>query len=165
MKLYYSKFQVKDATYYVASTKKGLAFVGSPNQTLKEVNQFYQAIELIEDEKPNIEAVRQIKEYLENRRQEFNLAIDLSNGTQFQQKIWKTLTKITYGRGVNYTELAELAETPKAIRAVASAVARNPILLVIPCHRVIRKDGKIGNYRAGVELKEKLLKMEGFLKD
>lgn len=162
MKLYYSKFQVKDATYYVASTKKGLAFVGSPNQTLKEVNQFYQAIELIEDEKPNIEAVRQIKEYLENRRQEFNLAIDLSNGTQFQQKIWKTLTKITYGRGVNYTELAE---TPKAIRAVASAVAHNPILLVIPCHRVIRKDGKIGNYRAGVELKEKLLKMEGFLKD
>ncbi|MCG7197313.1 methylated-DNA--[protein]-cysteine S-methyltransferase [Pediococcus pentosaceus] len=72
---------------------------------------------------------------------------------------------MTYGRGVNYTELAELAETPKAIRAVASAVAHNPILLVIPCHRVIRKDGKIGNYRAGVELKEKLLKMEGFLKD
>lgn len=86
-------------------------------------------------------------------------------GTPFQQKVWKELSKIKKGTVVTYSELARRAGHPTAVRAVASAVAKNPHLVVVPCHRVIRSDGTLGGYsgKGGIEGKRQLLKSEGVI--
>ncbi len=84
-------------------------------------------------------------------------------GTEFQQKVWRELLKIKKGEVVTYKELAKRIGNPRAIRAVANAVAKNKLLVKIPCHRVIRSDGKLGGYsgKGGIKGKLKLLKSEG----
>ena len=84
-------------------------------------------------------------------------------GTPFQHKVWQTLVKVPSGQTVSYQELANFAGYPSAIRAAASAVARNPLCPFIPCHRVIRTGGAIGQYAFGSDLKKELLKSEGYL--
>jgi O-6-methylguanine DNA methyltransferase len=81
-------------------------------------------------------------------------------GTPFQKQVWKALTKIQKGKTKTYSEVAQMIGKPTAIRAVASAIARNTIAILIPCHRVIRSDGTLGEYRWGKELKKKLLQNE-----
>ena len=84
-------------------------------------------------------------------------------GTNFQKKVWNEITKIPKGKTITYKELAIKIGKPKEYRAVASACAKNPLLEIIPCHRVIRSDGKMGNYMGdkGIERKKKLLEKEG----
>ena len=84
----------------------------------------------------------------------------LLKGSKLELKVWETLTKIPCGEVWSYEKVAKIAGYPRAIRAVASVVGRNPISLIIPCHRVIRKDGKMGNYRFGRKLKKLILKTE-----
>ena len=86
-------------------------------------------------------------------------------GTQFQLKVWSYLKKIPKGKVKTYAEVAKAIEKPKAVRAVANAIGKNPFPPKIPCHRVIRSDGKLGGYSAkgGIKTKKKLLKNEGFL--
>ena len=86
-------------------------------------------------------------------------------GTQFQLKVWSYLKKIPKGKVKTYAEVAKAIGKPKAVRAVANAVGKNPFPPKIPCHRVIRSDGKLGGYSAkgGIKTKKKLLKNEGFL--
>ena len=85
-------------------------------------------------------------------------------GTHFQIKVWKYLKKIPRGKVVTYLEVAKAVRKPKSVRAVANAIARNPYPPVIPCHRVIRTDGRLGGYsgKGGIKTKRKLLKKEGF---
>ena len=85
-------------------------------------------------------------------------------GTQFQLKVWSYLKKIPKGKVKTYTEVAKAIGKPKAVRAVANAIGKNPFPPKIPCHRVIRSDGKLGGYSAkgGIKTKKKLLKNEGF---
>ena len=85
-------------------------------------------------------------------------------GTHFQIKVWKYLKKIPRGKVITYLEVAKAVRKPKSVRAVANAIARNPYPPVIPCHRVIRTDGRLGGYsgRGGIKTKRKLLKKEGF---
>ena len=86
-------------------------------------------------------------------------------GTVFQLKVWNYLKKIPRGKVITYLELAKAIKMPKAVRAVANAVGKNPYPPKIPCHRVIRSDGKLGGYSApgGIKNKKKLLKMEGII--
>ena len=85
-------------------------------------------------------------------------------GTHFQIKVWKYLKKIPRGKVITYLEVAKAVRKPKSVRAVANAIARNPYPPVIPCHRVIRTDGRLGGYsgKGGIKTKLKLLKKEGF---
>tara|TARA_Y100000591_G_C21808365_1_gene686341 strand:- start:1061 stop:1339 length:279 start_codon:yes stop_codon:yes gene_type:complete len=85
-------------------------------------------------------------------------------GTHFQIKVWKYLKKIPRGKVITYLEVAKAVRKPKSVRAVANAIARNPYPPVIPCHRVIRTDGRLGGYsgKGGIKTKRKLLKKEGF---
>ena len=85
-------------------------------------------------------------------------------GTHFQIKVWKYLKKIPRGKVITYLEVAKAVRKPKSVRAVANAIAKNPYPPVIPCHRVIRTDGRLGGYsgRGGIKTKRKLLKKEGF---
>ena len=104
----------------------------------------------------------QLDEYFAGSRKLFNLQIQ-PKGTEFQIKVWEELIKIPYGETKSYQEIAEIIGKPNAQRAVGSACNKNPILLLIPCHRVISKTGKLTDFACGVHRKEQLLKMESNL--
>lgn len=105
------------------------------------------------------EVYEQISEYLNGRRQKFDFKYKLI-GTQFQRKVWEELTKIPYGETRSYKEIAEAIESPSAARAVGMANNKNPIMIAVPCHRVIGADGKMVGYAAGLAVKSHLLKLE-----
>ncbi len=101
----------------------------------------------------------QLLEYLEGKRQEFDLPLG-PEGTLFQKKVWQELTNIPFGTSVSYLDMAERLGDPKVIRAAASANGKNPISIIIPCHRVIGSDGSLTGYAGGLHRKEWLLRHE-----
>ena len=101
----------------------------------------------------------QLQEYLEGKRKEFTVPIKLE-GTPFQISVLEELLKIPYGETTSYKEIAKRIHRPKATRAVGNAIHRNPILIIIPCHRVIFKNKSLGGYAFGLKLKECLLNLE-----
>jgi len=107
--------------------------------------------------------VEKIKGYLSGEKVFFRCAIDWSSLSPFQQKVFKAVRKVSYGRVETYGSLAQKVGCPGASRAVGRALSRNPFPLVIPCHRIVRGDGKLGGFSAvgGIRLKRKLLKLEG----
>lgn len=104
---------------------------------------------------------KQLKDYSKSKNQKFELDIEFI-GTDFQKLVWQELRKIPFGQTRTYQEIAKSIGKPKAYRAVASAVAKNPLIIIVPCHRVILSNGSIGQYSAGTNLKKLLLKLEGF---
>lgn len=161
--LYYHQFMIKGHTYILAATTKGLAFVGSVDGNLSEINDFFEEVELIDNESKLQKAAEELSKYLSNQSETFDLKLDVT-GTSFQEAVWQALEKIPYGEVRSYTQIAEEVGKPKAVRAVGSAIGKNPVLMVIPCHRVVTKDGKIGQYRGGTAMKKDLLTLEGHLK-
>jgi methylated-DNA-[protein]-cysteine S-methyltransferase len=120
----------------------------------------HRTFEGIEQETPLIkEAYRQLSEYLKGERKGFDLPL-LIKGTTFQQQVWKALLEIPYGETRSYKQIAVAIGNPKAVRAVGMANNRNPLLIVVPCHRVIGANGKLVGYGAGIEKKEFLLRLE-----
>ena len=111
-----------------------------------------------------IEASKQLKEYFNGKRKEFNLPLN-PKGTEFMKKVWKELQKIPYGETKSYKELAEKIDNPKAVRAVGMANNKNPIPILIPCHRVIGSDGKLIGYALGLDIKQWLLNLEKYNKE
>ncbi|WP_286234924.1 methylated-DNA--[protein]-cysteine S-methyltransferase [Thalassotalea sediminis] len=106
------------------------------------------------------DTLTQLAQYFDGERKTFNLAL-APKGTPFQQYVWQTLTTINYGDTKSYRWLAEQIKNPKAVRAVGGANSKNPIALIIPCHRVIGSNGKLTGYAGGLTLKEQLLTFEG----
>lgn len=109
------------------------------------------------------DAVKQLQEYFEGKRTTFNFPIN-PKGTDFQQKVWKALLEIPYGKTTSYLELSKKLGDVKAIRAVASANGKNPLWIVVPCHRVIGSDGSLTGYAGGLWRKKWLLEHENPLK-
>ena len=105
------------------------------------------------------EAFLQLNEYLQGIRKEFDLPLN-PRGTEFQKRVWKALLDIPYGETRSYKQIAETIGNPKAVRAVGMANNRNPLLIVVPCHRVIGANGKLVGYGAGLDKKEFLLQLE-----
>lgn len=105
------------------------------------------------------EAKQQLDEYLKGERKEFSIPLD-PEGTEFQKRDWKALCTIPYGETRSYKEIAEQIGCTKGYRAVGLANNRNPISIFIPCHRVIGSNGKLVGYGGGLDIKEKLLKLE-----
>lgn len=108
------------------------------------------------------EVLKELEEYFSGSRENFDLKLDLS-GTDFQMKVWKQLKKIKYGKTSSYGDISNKIGLNKGARAVGGANNKNPIPIIIPCHRVIQSDGQIGGYAGGVALKEKLLALEKIL--
>jgi len=106
-----------------------------------------------------VKAIKQLEEYFSGDRTEFDLPIS-AVGTEFQQRVWQALTTIPYGETWSYQDLANAIGNPKAVRAVGLANGKNPVSVIVPCHRVIGKNGKLTGYAGGVERKSKLLKLE-----
>jgi len=104
-------------------------------------------------------ACKQLDEYFAGKRRTFDLPLS-PEGTPFQQAVWKRLQEIPYAETISYAQLAKAVGNPKACRAVGSANGKNPIAIIIPCHRVVASDGGIGGYASGVENKIVLLNLE-----
>lgn len=104
--------------------------------------------------------VQQLDDYFAGRRLSFDLPLDLSSGTPFQQAVWQALSSIEYGHTWSYTQLAQAIGRPKAVRAVGGAVGRNPLGIVLPCHRVMGASGALTGYTGGLQRKQALLTLE-----
>lgn len=109
------------------------------------------------------DAVKQLQEYFDGKRTSFNFPIN-PKGTDFQQKVWKALLEIPYGKTTSYMDLSKKLGDVKAIRAVASANGKNPLWIVVPCHRVIGSDGSLTGYAGGLWRKKWLLEHENPMK-
>ncbi|VAX35266.1 Methylated-DNA--protein-cysteine methyltransferase [hydrothermal vent metagenome] len=103
---------------------------------------------------------QQLQEYFDSKRKKFDLPLD-QQGTLFQKSIWACLTKIPFGQVVSYLHIAKMANNPKAVRAVGAANGKNPIGIIVPCHRVIGSNGTLTGYAGGLNRKDWLLKHEG----
>lgn len=108
------------------------------------------------------EAARQLDDYFAGRRQVFELPLDL-HGTPFQRAVWAALLEIPRGQTCSYADVARVVGSPQAVRAVGVAVGRNPVGIIIPCHRVIGRDGTLTGYAGGLDRKQALLRLEGVL--
>lgn len=106
--------------------------------------------------------ITQLQDYFEKKQDKFDLPLSYK-GTDFQKKVWNELLKIPYGQTISYQELAIRLGDPKCIRAAASANGRNPFAIIVPCHRVIGKDGSLTGYASGLWRKQWLLELEGAL--
>ena len=110
-------------------------------------------------------ARRQLTEYFAGTRRAFDLPLDLSGGTTFQQSVWRALLAIAQGSTASYSEVSQRIGNPAAVRAVGAAVGRNPVSIIVPCHRVLGANGSLTGYAGGLDKKIALLKLEGALQE
>jgi AraC family transcriptional regulator of adaptative response/methylated-DNA-[protein]-cysteine methyltransferase len=146
----------------IASTEKGICMVSLGDSDPNLVEALRERFSAAEFERNNAyfdKMMPAFLSYLTGQRPELDLPVDIGT-TPFRLKVYEALKKIPYGKTCSYEEVAQAIGNPRAIRAVGSACANNPVALVIPCHRVVRKDGSLGGYRWGLKRKEKLLEME-----
>lgn len=144
---------------YVSASGKTLKIISDTN-SVKEID-FVTAAGRPSSVQPEIlvKAARQLEEYLTGKRESFALELD-PDGTDFQKKVWGLLQSIPFGKTQTYAWMADRLGDPKVIRAAASANGKNPIAIVIPCHRVIGSDGSLTGYAGGLHNKRFLLELE-----
>lgn len=148
---------------HLAATEKGLCYVGSPNQPLSELADWASArlpgCSLIGGDDRLRPYWVELAKYLQGALRGFTIPFDL-HGTPFQQEVWDALCRIPYGKTVSYTDIAAHIGKPSAVRAVGAAIGANPVLIAVPCHRVIGKNGALTGYRGGMIMKKNLLHLE-----
>jgi methylated-DNA-[protein]-cysteine S-methyltransferase len=152
----------------VASTPRGLvrlAYTGSTRGEDEVVEDLAGKLSprILEAPARLDEVRRELEEYFEGRRDEFDLPIDWSLTRGFTSKVLRQTARIGFGKTSTYAEVASRAGSPRAVRAAGNALGANPIPVVVPCHRVLRSGGALGGYTGGVERKEFLLRLEGVL--
>jgi methylated-DNA-[protein]-cysteine S-methyltransferase len=103
---------------------------------------------------------KQVSDYLEGKRRDFDLALS-PGGTPFQKRVWREIARIPFGRTITYSELAKRAGSPGSARAAGAATGRNPLSIIVPCHRVVGASGSLTGYAGGLDRKAKLLRLEG----
>jgi len=147
----------------VGVTDRGLArisFDPVPELELEQLARLY-GPRVLRSRRPVDRVRRELDEYFEGRRHEFDLELDLRIGAEFQRRVLVELSHVAYGHTTTYGALASLAGNPRAARAVGTVMNRNPIPIVLPCHRVVGADGSLTGYGGGLERKEWLLHLEG----
>lgn len=151
----------------LSETAKGIDAVVLPKESRQAVLSELQtgSVELLNGRaSPRLrEAQAQVTDYLAGRRRSFDLSLDLSRGTNFQQKVWRTLRGVSYGELRSYQWVAIRVGGRQYARAVGNAVGANPMPIVIPCHRIVAQDASLGGFSGGLPTKRKLLTLEGTL--
>jgi len=141
---------------YLVSSQKGLQSV-----LLEEQDIPFAAY--LDSEEPEIKilksAVKELEEYFRGERKSFSVPLD-TEGTSFQKRVWNALLQIPYGKTCSYQDIALKIKNTKAMRAVGNANGKNPLCIIVPCHRVIASNGALGGYSGGIEVKKKLLALE-----
>ncbi|MCL6602986.1 MAG: methylated-DNA--[protein]-cysteine S-methyltransferase [Paenibacillus sp.] len=148
---------------YIAATSKGLCYIGSQGKPFEELAAWVQARFpgcTLEQEDVKLQSfAEELVEYFQGVRKSFSLPFDL-RGTPFQLAVWKALSEIPYGQTWSYSDVATHIQKPASVRAVGTAIGANPILITVPCHRVIGKNGALTGYRGGLDMKVQLLNLE-----
>lgn len=147
----------------LASTPKGLirvAFANEDHDRVLETLAMKVGPRILRSPGQLDTAARELDEYFAHRREAFDLPLDFSLSRGFRQLVQRHLPEIGYGQTRSYKEMAEMVGSPKAVRAVGSACATNPLPVVVPCHRVLRTDGSLGGYIGGLDAKTALLELE-----
>lgn len=149
-----------DKKYAYYKTKLGIIKI-SYKEKIKSIELVDEIDSQNERSKLSDKIFTQIDKYLKGEIKEFDIYDTLEiTGTDFQMRVWQELIKIPYGETRTYKEIAQKINKPKAIRAVGTAIGKNSFFIIIPCHRVIRSDGKMGGFAYGLDVKEKLLDLE-----
>lgn len=164
-KIFCASFESPIGIIYIASTQKGICKIALPRDSKSSffgwINDHFDADGIVDDRKKNASAICQINEYFIGKRTLFELDIDLI-GTAFQRKIWTEVANTPYGTTVTYKQIARKVHT-KGYRTVGTSIGKNPLPIVIPCHRVVGSDHKLVGYAGGIKLKEYLLRLEGII--
>ena len=149
----------------VAVTERGLcriSYDADPEQELDRLARLF-GVRVLRSARPIDAARRQLVEYFDGTRQRFDLAVDIELLADFNRRVLRELARVPYGEVVTYGELAARAARPRAARAVGTVMNRNPLPIVLPCHRVVGANGKLVGYAGGLDRKETLLRLEGAL--
>ena len=151
----------RKSNIYIVSTEKGVSRLFFSQ---KEYRDYLKSLGVkeIKEGGEALRFARELEKYLSGKLLKFKTKLDISSGTEFQKKVWKKLLNVPYGEVVTYQELAKAVGRPKAARAVGNAVGKNPLPIVVPCHRVLASSG-LGGYSCGINIKKDLLKIEGVL--
>jgi methylated-DNA-[protein]-cysteine S-methyltransferase len=162
--LYWTVIHHEDWRLIAAATNQGLCYVGSPNGPMEELTDWaarrLPGCVLVRDDRAMAAYEEKLTAYLTGGRREAPAdALDL-RGTPFQLAVWRALSAIPYGATLSYTDIASSLGKPAAVRAVGAAIGANPVLIAVPCHRVVGKNGALTGYRGGLAMKAKLLKLE-----
>ena len=161
-KVSYTRINTQLGQLYIASTKQGLCRVewscNDGEEFFSWLNKNFEHIH--EDISDNESIINQLKQYFNGKLKKFKVKFDLA-GTAFQKNVWAALLDIPYGQVCSYKDIAQKIGKPNAFRAVGMANNKNNISVIIPCHRVIGHDGKLVGYGGGIDIKEKLLALEG----
>ncbi|OAB37368.1 cysteine methyltransferase [Paenibacillus macquariensis subsp. macquariensis] len=161
--IYWTLLSHEDWRIYIASTASGLCYVGSQDKPFEELEDWvrrkFPASELIQDDEKLQAYATELIEYFEGNRQSFTVSFDFQ-GTPFQLAVWNALCEIPYGQTKSYSDIANVILKPAAVRAVGTAIGANPVLVTVPCHRVIGKNGSLTGYRGGLDMKTRLLQLE-----
>ncbi|TNJ67005.1 methylated-DNA--[protein]-cysteine S-methyltransferase [Paenibacillus hemerocallicola] len=148
---------------YIAATSKGLCYVGSRNKPFEQLADWTKSripdATLVRDDEKLQPYAAQLIEYFQGSRQSFSIPFDF-HGTPFQLAVWEALCGIPYGQTQSYSDIAECIQKPAAVRAVGAAIGANPVLITVPCHRVVGKNGSLTGYRGGLDMKTELLRLE-----
>lgn len=161
--IYWSQLNFLEWQLVVAKTEKGLCFIGSNQGTAKELEKWmrkrYTDFKLIQDDDKLASVLEDLRNYLKGKQRDFKIELDII-GTDFQKDVWESLKAIPYGETRNYSMIADSIKRPKAVRAVGTAIGANPLLIVVPCHRVLGKNKRLTGYRGGLAMKERLIALE-----
>ena len=158
--LYQLRYESRLGTYILVSSELGLACVKPEDQGFPDLGRWVQEVgEFEEGGVHNAETARQLDAYFAGELKDFDVPLDMQ-GTDFQQMVWKQLTAIPYGETWSYGEMAAAIGKPSASRAVGHANGRNPVSIIVPCHRVIGSSGKLVGYGGGLDRKQALLALE-----
>ncbi len=151
MSAFFQSFFVFDTNFTVFASENGLTQIKISDEEGKtdNPNQFTQNTKT------------QLIEYFDKKRENFDIPLDFEIGTDFQKSVWQALIKIPFGKTISYLDLSKRLKNEKAIRAVGAANGKNPIPIIVPCHRVIGSDGSLTGYALGLKLKRELLLLEG----
>ncbi len=155
-----SSFQSPLGLIYIVASPRGLVSLNWTKQSgiqfleSNQANKYYNALKFI-----FTKTTSEIEAYFKCKKVEFSIPLDLK-GTQFQITVWNQLSKIQFGKTYSYKDIAIKIKKPKAFRAVGNAIGKNPICIIIPCHRVISSNGNLGGFSAGLDKKKYLLKIE-----
>lgn len=161
--LYYDTLQSTLGRLYIVVSDEGIVYIGTPDAPFEEVEVWakkpFKNYTFEENSEKVAGYIEQLEGYFEGKLREFDMPIHVQ-GTPFQLAVWDALKELPYGTTTSYSGIAERIGNPKAVRAVGAAIGANPILAIIPCHRVIGKNGKMTGFRSGIPMKEFLLQLE-----
>ncbi len=157
-----TQFQSPLGTIIIAATRKGLAGLWFEGQRHLPQELAGPAVWPADPDHPVLKKVsQQLTEYFAGGRTQFDVPLDLAHGTAFQQSVWQALLAIPQGGTTSYSEVSARIGKPAAVRAVGAAVGRNPVSIIVPCHRVMGANGALTGYAGGLDRKSALLKLEG----